>query len=111
VRPWWVFWATVVLGAVLWIAVPLLAGRDAFRSFLGQPLGLAVLLGPLAAAGINLIVFRDTHEAVCRVEAARHRSLRAVVGRGYSARTFAATGVVLLAVAVVILAAALPGRP
>jgi len=110
VRAWWVFWATVVLGAVLWIAVPLVAGREGFRSLLGQPLGLALLVAPIAAAGVNLIVLRESHEVVCRIEVQRHRSLRAVVGRGYSARTFAATGVVLLAVVVIILAAVPTGR-
>ena len=105
VRAWWVFWATVVLGAVLWIAVPLIVGRDSFRSLLAQPLGLAVLVAPLIVAGINLIVFRETHEEVCRIEAERHSSLRAVVGRGYSARMFAATGVVLFVVAVAIVIA------
>lgn len=110
-RTWWIFWSTVVLAAVLWIAVPLVAGREAFRSLLSQPLSLAILVAPVAAAGINLIIFRRTHEEVCRLEAQRHGWLRAVVGRGYSARLFAATGVVLLAVTLFILAAAVVQRP
>jgi len=110
-RTWWIFWSTVVLAAVLWIAVPLVAGREAFRSLLSQPLSLAILVAPVAAAGINLIIFLRTHEEVCNLEAQRHGWLRAVVGRGYSARLFAATGVVLLAVTLFILAAAVVQRP
>jgi hypothetical protein len=110
-RAWWTFWATALLGAVLWIAVPLVAGRTGFRAVLDDPLGLAALLLPLVAGGVNLILFRRTHETVCRVEAQRHRFFRAIAGDGYSARAFGVTGLVLLAVAVAVLAVRWLGAP
>jgi hypothetical protein len=104
-RAWWTYWLTIGLAAVLWIGAVLIAGRDGLRALLDQPLWLAILLLPLVAAGINLIVYRASHEEVCRLEAQGHGWLRAMVGRGYSARTFALTGIVLLAFAGAIVAA------
>lgn len=109
-RAWWVYWLTIGIAAVLWIGTPVVAGRDGFRSFLTHPLGLVVLLAPLVAAGVNLILFRTSHEEVCRSEVARHPGLRYLVGRGYSARTFAWTGVVLLGLVALALAAVLANR-
>jgi hypothetical protein len=102
VRAWWAYWLTIGVAAVLWIGVPLVAGRDGLLDLLHQPLGLAILLLPLVAAGINLIAYRGSHEEVCRLEVERHPSLRYLVGRGYSARTFAWTGGALLVLAAVI---------
>jgi hypothetical protein len=67
------------------------------------------MLVPLVVAGVNLILFRDSHEDVCRLEAQRHGWLRAMVGDGYSARTFALTGAALLVLAVLILVAVATG--
>jgi hypothetical protein len=105
VRAWWVYWLTIAVAAALWIGVALISGRDGLRSLLEQPLGLAALLLPLVVAGVNLIVYRTSHEEVCRLEVARHPSLRYLVGRGYSARTFAWTGGALLVLAGVMVAA------
>jgi hypothetical protein len=107
VRAWWIYWLTVAMAAVLWIGVPLIAGRDGLLSLLEQPVGLAILVLPLVAAGVNLIVYRASHEEICRLEVERHPSLRHLVGRGYSARTFAWTGGALLVLAGVIVAAAI----
>src|SRR5262245_38725911 len=108
-RAWWTYWIAVGLAAVLWIGLPVVAGRDWFREQLHEPLSLAILLIPVAFAGLNLIAFRASHEEVCRLEAQRHSWLRALVGRGYSARQFALTGIVLLGLVVVILAAVATG--
>jgi hypothetical protein len=105
VRAWWIYWLTVAVAAVLWIGVPLIAGRDGLLSLLEQPVGLAILVLPLVAAGVNLIVYRASHEEICRLEVERHPSLRHLVGGGYSARTFAWTGGALLVLAGVIVAA------
>jgi hypothetical protein len=102
-RAWYVYWISIAIAAVLWIGVPLLAGRDGLATLLAQPVWLAVMLVPLVVAGANLILFQDSHETVCRLEAQRHRWLRAMVGDGYSARTFALTGLALLMLAVLIL--------
>jgi len=89
---------TLAVGAALWLGVAVVGGRDGIRSALGQPIWAAVLLAPIFLAGLNLVAFRNTHEVVCRMEAERHRWLSIMVGRGYSARTFALTGVVLLVI-------------
>ena len=99
-KAWWAYWLTLAVGAVLWIGVAVIAGRDGIRSALGQPISAAILLAPIFLAGLNLVAFRGTHEVVCRMEAERHRWLSVLVGRGYSARTFALTGLVLLALGV-----------
>jgi hypothetical protein len=79
------------------------------RAILDQPAWLVVLLAPLVVAGINLIVFRESHEEVCRLEVARHPWLRYLVGRGYSARTFVLTGLGLLGLVGVLIVARLGG--
>jgi hypothetical protein len=103
-RAWWVYWIAIAVGAVIWLGAILVVGRDGFRSLLTQPLWLVVLVAPLVVAGADLIVYRTTHEEVCRLEARRHGWLRAMVGDGYSARTFTWTGVALLVVAGLIVA-------
>jgi hypothetical protein len=109
-RAWWVYWVSVAVAAMLWIGIPLLAGRDGLAAILHQPIGLAALLSPLIVAGVNLIMFRASHEEVCRLEAQRHAWLRAMVGNGYSARTFGLTGIGLLVVVAVIVAAVATGN-
>ena len=109
-RAWWAYWVTIGIAAASWIVVPLAAGREGFRTILGQPLWLSILLAPLVAAGINLIVFRASHEEVCRYESERHGWLRAIVGRGYSSRMFGLTGLALLAAVVLIIAASFAAR-
>lgn len=102
-KAWWSYWLTLVVGAVLWIGIALVAGRDGIRTALGQPISAAILLAPIFLAGLNLVAFRRTHEVVCRIEAERHRWLSLLVGRGYSARTFALTGLILLALGVILI--------
>ena len=102
-KAWWSYWLTLVVGAVLWIGIALVAGRDGIRTALGQPIWAAILLAPIFLAGLNLVAFRRTHEVVCRIEAERHRWLSLLVGRGYSARTFALTGLILLALGVILI--------
>ena len=70
---------------------------------------MAILVTPLVVAGVDLVLFRSSHEEVCRLEARRHRWLGALVGDGYSAAMFMWTGLAVLAVAVVIVAAAATG--
>jgi hypothetical protein len=108
-RAWYVYWISVAVAAVLWIGVPLLTGRAGLGTLFTQPVWLAVMLAPLVVAGVNLILFRNSHEEVCRLEAKRHGWLRAMVGDGYSARTFALTGVALLVLVVLILVAVATG--
>jgi len=103
VRAWWSYWLTVAVGAALWLGIAVVGGRDGIKTALSQPLSAAILLAPIFLAGLNLIVFRQTHEVVCRMEAERHRSLSTLVGRGYSARTFALTGLVLLGLGVAVI--------
>ena len=102
-KAWWSYWLTLAIGAVLWIGVAIVGGRDAIRTALNEPIPAALLLAPIFLAGLNLVAFRRTHEVVCRMEAARHGWLSMLVGRGYSARTFALTGLVLLAFGVVLI--------
>jgi hypothetical protein len=108
-RAWWLYWLSIGVAAVLWIGVPLIGGRDGLRAWTDQPFGLAILLLPLVVAGLDLILYRTSHEEVCRLEAERHSWLRALVGRGYSARTFVWTGVALLGIVVLIVAAKVGG--
>ena len=99
-RAWWTYWATLLAGGVLWIGALVIGGRDGLRSMLANPLGLVVLILPIAVAGLNLVLYRRSHEEVCRLEVERHRSFRMVAGNGYSATTFALTGAALLVLAV-----------
>jgi hypothetical protein len=93
----------VAFAAVLWIDVPLLIGGAALRrSLLADPVWLAIFVAPLVVAGLDLVLFRAAHEDVCRLEARRHRWLRALVGDGYRAATFLWTGVAVLGLAAVI---------
>ncbi len=86
-RAWWSHWLTLTVGAVLWIGVAVVGGREGIRTALDQSIWAAILLAPIFLTGLNLVAFRPTHEAVCRMEAERRRWLSVVVGRGYSART------------------------
>jgi hypothetical protein len=109
VRAWWVYWISVAVAAVLWIGAPLALGGTAFRALITEPVWLAIFVIPLVIAGLDLVLFRSTHEEVCRLEAQRHRWLRALVGDGYSATAFLWTGVIVLALAVAIVAAVVLG--
>jgi hypothetical protein len=104
-RAWWAYWLTIGVAAVLWIGVAIAAPEGGMRAILNQPAWLVLLLAPLVVAGLNLIVFRESHEEICRLEVARHPWLRYLVGGGYSARTFALTGIGLLALVGVLIAA------
>ncbi|MFL5713027.1 MAG: hypothetical protein ACJ769_00055 [Chloroflexota bacterium] len=101
-RAWWTYWATLVAGVVIWTAALVVGGRQGLRSMLANPGGLLVLVAPIVIAGLNLVLYRESHEEVCRIEVQRHRSLQLLAGSGYAARTFALTGVGLLALAGVI---------
>jgi len=102
VRAWWTFWATLAVAVVIWIGAVVVGGREGLRSMLSN-LGLVILLLPIAAAGLNLVLYRHQHEVVCRLEVERHRSLRLIAGNGYSATMFATTGGMLLGLVAVIL--------
>ena len=108
-RAWWTYWVTFALGAALWMGVAIAFPEGRMRDALHQPVWLILLLAPLVAAGANLLIFRRQHETVCRLEAERHTWLRMLVGRGYSAATFAVTGVVLIGLAVVVLGGVVGG--
>ena len=95
-KAWWTYWLTLAVGATVWIGVEVVGGRDGVRSALAQPIWAIVLLAPVFLAGLNLVAFRETHEVVVRMEVERHHWLSVMAGRGYSARTFALTGVALL---------------
>jgi len=109
VRAWWTYWLTFGLAAVLWIGVAIAAPAGGVGAILAQPLWMILLFAPLVVAGLSLIVFRESHETICRLEVARHPWLRYLVGGGYSARTFAITGFVLLGLVGVLIAARLGG--
>ena len=79
------------------------AGRDGLKVALHEPVWAGILVAPVFLAGLNLVLFRERHEVVCRLEVERHPWLSRLVGRGYSARTFALTGVVVLVVGALIL--------
>jgi hypothetical protein len=98
---WWAYWITVGVWAIVAIGVAVA------RIHLGpsEPLWVAGLTLPPVVAGLDLVLFRGSHERICAREARDHAWLRALVGRGYSAGTFLVTGVgsvvagILLAIA------------
>jgi hypothetical protein len=96
-RAWWTYWLTIGIAVVAWVTAALLAPDGDVRAALANPVVLVVLLAPLVAAGLNLVLFRNAHEEACRLEVQRHRWMRAIAGGGYSARSFALTGVAILA--------------
>ena len=108
-RAWWTYWASIAVAIVVWLGAVLLLGRSGLRSLLASPIGLAILVVPLVVAGLDLVLFRATHEEVCRLEARRHRWLRRLVGDGYSATAFLWTGVSILGLAVVVVMAVVIG--
>jgi len=97
VAAWRVYWLSIGIGVILWVGAFVLASGGGIRNLLADPIVALVLVAPFVVAGLDLIVFRNSHEEVCAIEARRHAWLRAMVGNGYSATTFAVTGVVLLA--------------
>ncbi|HEV8698826.1 MAG TPA: hypothetical protein VGQ89_14110 [Candidatus Limnocylindrales bacterium] len=108
-RAWWSYWLTFGLAAVLWIGAAIAAPAGGMRAILAQPLWMILLLAPLVVAGLILIVFRESHETICRLEVARHPWLRYLVGGGYSALTFAITGFALLVLVALVIAGRLGG--
>jgi hypothetical protein len=108
-KAWWAYWLTLAIGVLVWIGGLVVVGRDGLRAALGQPLTAIVLISPVFLAGLNLVAFRSSHETVCRMEVERHPWLSHLVGRGYSARSFALTGVALLFVAAVFVIGVLNG--
>lgn len=88
--------------ALVWSGAAVVLGRAGLMRALDQPIWAAILISPIFLAGLNLVIFRNSHEAVCRMEVERHPRLSYLVGRGYSARAFALTGVSLVAFGIVI---------
>jgi len=66
-KAWWAYWLTLAFGAVLWIGLAVVAGREGIESALGQPIWATILIAPIFLAGLNLVAFRRTHEVVCRL--------------------------------------------
>ena len=110
-RAWWVYWITLLVGGAAWIAAAIALGRDGLRSALTQPAWATLLIAPIFLAGLNLIAFRASHEVVCRLEIERHPWLSHLVGRGYSARVFGLTGIVVLALGVIVVINLAGGLP
>jgi hypothetical protein len=110
-RAWWAYWITLLVGAVGWIAAAIVLGRDGLRAALVQPLWATILIAPIFLAGLNLVVFRASHEVVCRLEIERHPWLSHLVGRGYSARMFGLTGIVVLALGAIFVVGLAGGLP
>jgi hypothetical protein len=107
---WWAYWFLITVSGVAWLAAAVIArSSGGIGSLLAQPLWAIILLLPPLAAGINLIAYRQRHEEVCRIEVTRHRWLALATRGGYSARTFALTGVVLVVFSVAVTAALLSG--
>jgi hypothetical protein len=94
---WRVYWLSIGIGVLVWVGALVLASGGGIRNLLADPIVALLLLAPFVVAGIDLIVFRKSHEEVCAIEARRYAWLRAMVGNGYSATAFAITGVALLA--------------
>jgi hypothetical protein len=69
-----------------------------------------VLSLPLFLAGINLVLFSESHEQVCASEVAQHRWLRVVTMGGYSRRTFLITGLIAVAASILIGVSLVGGR-
>jgi len=69
-----------------------------------------VLSLPLFLAGINLVLFSESHEQICASEVARHRWLRVVTMGGYSRRTFLITGLIAVAASILIGVSLVGGR-
>jgi len=69
-----------------------------------------VLSLPLFLAGINLVLFSESQERICASEVARHRWLRVVTMGGYSRRTFLITGLIAVAMSILIGVSLVGGR-
>jgi hypothetical protein len=109
VRAWWAYWLTLICGCLTWVGVAIATSREGLKTALGHPLWATILIAPIFLAGLNLVVFRNSHEVVCRLEVERHPWLSHLVGRGYSARTFALTGLVVLAFGVALVIGVIGG--
>ncbi len=106
------YWVLVGVSVATWIAAAAVfgQGRGGVAAALREPVWFALLIAPPALAGLDLVAFARTHEQVCRLEAERHRWLGLLVGKGYSARTFAITGFAILAVVIAVSALTIGGR-
>jgi len=69
-----------------------------------------VLSLPLFLAGLNLVLFSASHEQACAREVAQHRWLRVVTMGGYSRRTFLVTGLVAVAMSILLGVSFVGGR-
>ena len=95
VTAWRAYWVLISIASVAWIGYAL-THRGGLTDLASEPLWLAVLVLPLLGAGINLVLVSREHEVVCAREAAQHRWFAMIVGRGYPAWTFRATGIFLI---------------
>jgi hypothetical protein len=102
---WRAYWWTIavwLLALVIYVAL-----RRSVESTLLWGLVLSL---PLFLAGINLVLFGESHEQICAREVARHRWLRVVTMGGYSRRTFLITGLIAVAMSILIAVLFVGGR-
>lgn len=102
---WRAYWWTIagwVLVLVLYLAL---------RQSVDNKLLWGIVLSlPLLLAGLNLVLFSESHEQICAIEVARHRWLRIVTMGGYSRRTFVITGLIAVAMSIFIAVSLVGGR-
>ncbi|MDQ2914890.1 MAG: hypothetical protein M3T56_16810 [Chloroflexota bacterium] len=65
---------------------------------------------PLFLAGINLVLFSESHEQICAIEVARRGWLRLITMGGYSRRTFLITGLIAVAMSLLLGVSLVGGR-
>ena len=97
-RAWWIYW----LALAVWALVALGVAVTRVRLGPAEPQWVFGLSAPLLIAGLDLILYRTSHERICAIEAREHAWLRVLVAKGYSARTFLITGVALAAAGVLL---------
>lgn len=88
---WNVYWLSFALFVILFGAYAALSGS-------GTVWGIAVAI-PLVIGGLDLMLFRASHERICSIEVARHAWLRILTMGGYDRWTFFATGAAEIALA------------
>jgi hypothetical protein len=102
---WRAYWWTIVG----WVGVLVL--YLAFRQRAENTLLWGIVLSlPLFLAGLNLVLFSESHEQACAREVARHRWLRVVTMGGYSRRTFLVTGLIAVAMSIFLGVSFIGGR-
>lgn len=92
---WDAYWVAFGVFAAVFVAFALARGGGIFWG--------VIVAAPLLAAGVNLVGRSESHERICAIEVGRHRWLRLLTMGGYSRRTFFATGLAEIALAVFLL--------